>query len=831
MRTAVAILLVATLLAMAPLNQVVAKDNGMYNSSGGCGCHGYNVVTAQLSGVPNEYTASATYTLTVGMGTSPNTGGFNLEVNKGQLSNPDANSKVNANGRQATHDYSPGTTSWTFDWTAPSAGSGSARFDLAVLSGNGNGGTSGDTYGTTTLTSNEAVSNVAPTVSNLLIAPSAPSTSDDLTVTYTFSDDDGDAESGTTVAWFRDGAAQAGQTSLTLPSSATSKGESWHVEITPSDGEDTGTTVASSAVVVVNSAPSVLSVTPSSVAPDTSDDVTFSLQSEDLDGDAVASTESRWLLNGVRVESLDDAPTLPSFATRPGDVWTVEVRVSDGTDVSSWLASDSITVGSSNQAPAVSTVVLANGMAPKTGDDILATWSESDPDGDAIQSVELVWSKDGTAVEAANNLNPLPASFTAKGEAWTVEVRAYDGALWSAWASSSALTVANTAPLITDASLTSPSMTVVDDMTLNVTSTDVDGDDLSIVSVRWFLNDVEQGTAADQSTLPGTALTRDDVWHAVVRVSDGTDEVAFTTPGAIVLNAAPAVTIEWPTNTTALQDLAPTISTSDADGDDLTLVTTWYKNGFRDATLGNLTTVPADKLAPEQSWRLVVMADDGSAWSETVEATLSIANLGPQASIEVVTNEVWIGEATQVSGASSTDADGRIVMHRWNWDDQMATGEQVSMILTEPTDVTLTVTDEHGATSSSTTTLSPSAGPTVENLVASHDGSGKVLLTWSWPGEEVMHHVYRNGDMIGTTSDMDFTDRPPMSGANTYTVQPVTDERIFQQGADDVSVLVNDVVIETPAPAAGLGYGLGGAMVLALLVLQFVALRAGGGRT
>ncbi len=830
MRRAVAILLVATLLAMAPLNQVVAKDNGMFNSSGGCGCHGYNVVTAQLSGVPNEYTASTTYTLTVGMSTSPNTGGFNLEVNKGQLSNPDTNSKINGNARQATHDYAPGTTSWTFDWTAPSAGSGSVRFDLAVLSGNGNGGTSGDTYGATTITSNEAVSNVAPTVNNVLIAPTAPTTSDDMTASYTYSDDDGDTESGTTVAWFRDGAPQAGQTSLTLPSSATAKGESWHVEITPSDGEDTGATVASNPVVVVNTAPSVLSVTPSSVAPDTSDDVTYTVQTEDNDGDAVTSTESRWHLNGVQVESLDDAPTLPSFATRPGDVWTVEVRVSDGTDVSSWLTSDSITVGSSNQAPAVSTVVLANGMAPKTGDDILATWSESDPDGDAIESVELVWNKDGMAIEAANNLNPLPASFTAKGEAWTVDVRVYDGALWSAWASSPAMTVANTAPLITDASLTSPSMTVVDNMTLNVTSTDVDGDGLSIISVRWFLDDVEQGTAADQIILPGTALNRDDVWHAVVRVSDGTDEVAFTTPGVTVLNAAPTVTIEWPTNTTAMQDLAPNIATDDADGDDLTLVTTWYKNGFRDATLGNLTTVPMDKLAPEQSWRLVVMADDGSAWSEIVEATLTIANLGPQASIDVVTSEVWIGETTQVSGASSTDEDGQIVMHRWSWDGQIAVGEEISMILTEPTDVTLTVTDEHGATSTSTTTLSPTAGPTVQTLVANHDGSGKVLLTWSWPGEKVVHHIYRNGDLIGTAENTDFTDRPPMSGANTYTVQPVSDERIFLQGADDVSVLVNDVEIETPAPAAGLGYGLGGAMVLALLVLQFVALRAGGGR-
>ena len=119
MRTALAILLAAMLLAMAPVNQVVAKDNGMFNNSSGCGCHGYNVVSAQLSGVPSEYTAGTTYTLTVGMGTSPNTGGFNLEVSKGQLSNPDANSKINGNARQATHDYAPGTTSWSFDWTAP----------------------------------------------------------------------------------------------------------------------------------------------------------------------------------------------------------------------------------------------------------------------------------------------------------------------------------------------------------------------------------------------------------------------------------------------------------------------------------------------------------------------------------------------------------------------------------------------------------------------------------------------------------------------------------------------------------------------------------------
>ena len=831
MRTAVAILLTAMLLTVAPVGQVVANSNGKFNSSGGCGCHGYNTVTAQLSGVPTEYTAGTTYTLTVGMGTSPTTGGFNLAVTKGQLSNPDANSKINSNGKQATQDYSYGTTSWSFDWAAPNAGSGSARFDLAVLSANGNGGTGGDTYGTTSVTSNEAVSNIAPTVTNLAITPSTATTTDDLTAAYTFTDDDGDTESGTTVAWFRDGTVQGAHTTLILPASATSKGESWHVEVTPSDGEDAGATVASGPVVIVNTAPSMLSVTPSSVAPDTSEDVGFTAQSEDIDGDPVASTETRWSLAGSRVDSLDDAITLPSFATRPGDVWTVEVRVFDGTDASAWLTSDDILVGSSNQAPTVSDVILGDGSAPLTGDGIMAAWTESDPDGDSLQSTELQWSKDGAVIVDAHNLNPLPSSFTAKGDTWTVQVRTYDGALWSPWASSAALTVGNTAPVIDHAHLTSPSFTVHNNLTLNLTGSDVDGDDLSITSVRWYLNDVEQGSGIDELILPASFLTRGDAWHAVAHLSDGTDEVTVTTDAVTVLNAAPSVTVAWPANVTAVQDLAPIIVTSDADGDHVTVVTTWYKNGFRDATLANLTSVPTSKLAPEQSWRIVVMVNDGTDEGEQVEATAQVLNMNPQASVEVRSTNVWIGETTVLSGAQSTDLDGRVVMHRWTVDDTVLVGEDVVLIVEATTEVSLTVIDEHGGTSTAAITLTPTTGPSVQSLVALHDGEGAVELTWTWDGEPAVHHIYRNGAMIGTTNATGFTDRPPMSGANTYTVQPVNDDRTFQRGSDDVSVLVNDVDIVVPEPATGLGYGLGGLMIFVLVLLQALAMRSGGGRT
>ena len=66
------------LLLLVPLGQVNANSGGRFNSSGGRGCHGgAGGVTAQLTGLPAAYEALTTYTLTVGMSTSPGTGGFN----------------------------------------------------------------------------------------------------------------------------------------------------------------------------------------------------------------------------------------------------------------------------------------------------------------------------------------------------------------------------------------------------------------------------------------------------------------------------------------------------------------------------------------------------------------------------------------------------------------------------------------------------------------------------------------------------------------------------------------------------------------------------------
>ena len=138
-------------------NSVDASSSGKYNSSNGCGgCHGgqSSSVTPTYTGFPNEYTPSQTYLVTIGMAQSASHAGFSFTVDQGTLSNPGPNTKVS--GLSATH-TNDGGTSWSFEWTAPSAGSGQISLQVAVNKVNNNGAGSGDSWNTLSWTIDEDV--------------------------------------------------------------------------------------------------------------------------------------------------------------------------------------------------------------------------------------------------------------------------------------------------------------------------------------------------------------------------------------------------------------------------------------------------------------------------------------------------------------------------------------------------------------------------------------------------------------------------------------------------------------------------------------------------
>jgi len=88
--------------------------------------------------------------------------------------------------------------------------------------------------------------NNPPNALNLIIQPTNPNIEDDLIGSYSYSDPDGDPESGTEIRWYRNGALQGSFNDvLTVPSSATGVGDSWYFTVKPSDGVDYGEPVTS----------------------------------------------------------------------------------------------------------------------------------------------------------------------------------------------------------------------------------------------------------------------------------------------------------------------------------------------------------------------------------------------------------------------------------------------------------------------------------------------------------------------------------------------------------------------------------------------------------
>jgi hypothetical protein len=145
--TGISILIVVLMMSMI-FSAWGYSDGRWDRAQTGCECHSSTAdptVTADISGIPTDYTPSQTYPLTVTVSGGPATpeGGFNLEVSQGVLSTTDLNVQINVPGNQATHTNS-NQRSWIVNWQAPVSGSGSVTFWAAGNAVNGNGNNGGD---------------------------------------------------------------------------------------------------------------------------------------------------------------------------------------------------------------------------------------------------------------------------------------------------------------------------------------------------------------------------------------------------------------------------------------------------------------------------------------------------------------------------------------------------------------------------------------------------------------------------------------------------------------------------------------------------------------
>lgn len=269
------------------------------------------------------------------------------------------------------------------------------------------------------------VQNTAPGITAELL-PAEPTTLDDLVVSVTPSDLDGD-EVSVAWAWTINDVPTVEFDGL-VPASETVRDQVWHFTATPSDGTSAGVPVEGS-VTVINSAPTVtleLQVDGSPVGDVYTNTLLESVVSfDDVDGDEVTLTYA-WTVAGADAGDETSLDGAVSFA-RDEEVM-LSVTPSDGT-IDGEVAVASVTV--LDTAPIGPTITLLPG-APEPGDSLVCVIVEEafDLDGDAVDYT-FGWDADGVsfteAVETTYAGDTVPSDTTEYGDEWTCSVSTQAG--------------------------------------------------------------------------------------------------------------------------------------------------------------------------------------------------------------------------------------------------------------------------------------------------------------------------------------------------------------------------------------------------------------------
>jgi DNA-binding beta-propeller fold protein YncE len=476
--------------------------------------------------------------------------------------------------------------------------------------------------------------NAPPSVISATIAPTSPDTDDVLTVTVVAQDPDGDPLTYS-YQWTKGGADIAGATGATLDLGVSGNGDHGDqiaVRVTASDRSATSAPLTSAAVTVVNSAPSVISATIAPTSPDTDDVLTVTVVAQDLDGDPLTYSY-QWTKGGIDITGATGA-TLDlgvSGNGDHGDQIAVRVTASDGSATSNPLTSASVTVV--NSAPSVISATIAP-TSPDTDDVLTVTVVAQDPDGDPL-TYSYQWTKNGAEItDAIGATLDLGVSGNGdRGDQIAVRVTARDGSSTSAPLTSASVTVINTPPAMTSATIAPTSPDTDDVLTATGLALDLDGDPLTY-SYQWTKNGAEITDAIGATLDLGVSGNGDRGDQIAVRVTarDGSStSVPLTSAAVTVVNSAPSASVTLtPVEPSHKALLTANVAVSDADLDTVTLTYVWRVQGEVRRTFTTTATTDQFDLSlahngsPHDTITLTVTPNDSFIDGAAVTATATV---------------------------------------------------------------------------------------------------------------------------------------------------------------------------------------------------------------
>ena len=836
------IAVVLVVLFLVSTAQTVQSNSGgkTGSSSSGCNCHGASSsMSVELYGFSSsDYTGNTSYNLSWDGGPHiSGTGGFNLLVTDptgqaimGTWSNLGTN--VKQIGRELTHDGTS-SRSWSAVWTAPSAGSGTVTFNLAVLYGNGNGNNQGDSWATGSWDIQEATGsdNNPPTATNVNYVPSNPTKETGLGVEYDFNDADGNSEQGTTIRWYRDGLQIAQINDMdTVPSIWISKNQQWRVEVTPSDGDDDGEMVSLNPILIENTIPIARNLEVSPSSPLDNDNLELDYDYFDLDGDNQQDSEIRWYLDGTRITDLDDVMTVSSLMIRSGDQWEARVTPHDGTSFGLTKSTGLIVIGSSNNQPTAN-AYISQGSNAYTDDLLQVVVGWFDSDGDDLAGTEIRWYRDGLQVSAFNDLTLVTSDATSKGEEWYASVRVSDSLMWSDWADADSIIILNSPPIVTSITML-PEGNLIANQELSVVweQFDLDGDFESGSEIYWWVNGERIQEFDGLISISSEHVYRDQHWAVEVVPRDG-DILgsSMTTQSRVIENGAPnQPTIQLGAGSSGYSGIEPFSSelgiansleslvvqtfSTDPDAEPLYFDIIWSRNGYQVPDLDGQLLVSLERLEPGQFWEVIVIARDPWGLTSQSSESVTISNLPPVPSWATIPEISLSGSMINFDGQSSFDPDGSISVWLWQINGLSYSGSNIEVLLGEGLHtVKLTVIDELDL-SVTIQDIFILGQVSMVNSLSSEVSGTDIDLSWSLSGADE-YRIYRSSSptlslqdmtLVGVTDESSWSELAPIASNLYYAVTKVIGGKEvlwLENGTNTVNIdasSVTDSIDSTP---------------------------------
>ncbi|OLS26804.1 MAG: hypothetical protein HeimC3_06960 [Candidatus Heimdallarchaeota archaeon LC_3] len=502
--------------------------------------------------------------------------------------------------------------------------------------------------------------NSIPTTSNVNITNQNPHTTDDLVANWDEQDNDGlgDIDPGfKNITWYKNGVHQPTYNNFTIVNSTdTTKGELWNFILQIYDGDTFSIPVNSTEVVIQNSLPTVAigtDVAFNDSNPTVNDAFEIDYTYDDLDGDLENQSLLIvwWFIKNEYNAYYDNKTIIIADNTTDGDWFYYIISVFDGSDYSANITSDGIIIGSgsSNNVPMASDLSISS-ITASTIDDLVASYTYSDPDGHPESGSEIRWYKDGVLQPEFNDTKTILSGATNKDEKWHFTVLARDIFEFNlTLVISQNITIINTAPTAFAFTITQNA-----DNTTNLeagwTFFDVDGDEESVLyNITWYKNHTLQGSLTNSTTVLAGNTSKNQVWYFILQVYDGenyslihynsSDYLISTT----ILNSAPEATnlrFDNPNPLTS-DDLVANWAFSDVDNDleNPSWEIFWYKSNNPQNSLNGLRTIDSGNTTKNQIWFYRLSVFDGENYSILYQSpTIQIQNTAPTVSNLGITN-------------------------------------------------------------------------------------------------------------------------------------------------------------------------------------------------